>query len=812
MSNDDKTKEQLICELGELRRRVAGLKGVDEQNNRLRIALDYSRASIYLKDLQSRYVYVNRQSLELFKCSAKELLGNDDYHFFPPDAAAKSIAMDKRVLEHGEDMAGEIESVFPDGNRRIHWNFKTPVYDAIDKGRILGLLGISTDITDRKLAEEELRRAHDEPEVRVAERTTELEQVNADLKAEILEHMHTVKELRQSNERLRVAQELSLDAFTILTPVRNKNGTIVDFRWDYVNPVAGRILKYVPEDLFGRRLLDVLPGNQANSDLFARYVRVFETGEPHDYEVCYESEEIQGWFRNMAVKLGDSIAVSFSDITERKQAEAALRDSEDRFKGLAESMSLLVWITDAQGTSIYHNPRFEEYTGLKDATSEERWQLVHPDDISLVQEAWVEYLRNGGDFQTRYRLRGKDGSYRWFLGRSTVVRDADHRVVKTFATATDIDDLIRTEAILKDSLHILAEAERIGHTGSWKRELATNHIDWSPGMYRMFGIPDGKPMSLEIFGSLIHPEDRSSLYGKLQETIRKGTPFKGEYRIVRPGGAVRILSGRVEATLDSTGKPTHIYGTAQDITERKRLEEGLINARKLESIGTLAAGIAHDYNNLLTSILGNMELAKMCLEKTDSSYAPLAKAQEAAMKAAVLTRKFITFARGDHPAMKFLDVRKLLAQSVMLALSGSNTKAEWKIADELFRINADENQIGQVIHNIVMNVREAMPHGGILSVEAGNSRLNPENPQSLPAGPYVRMTFRDQGMGISAENLPRVFDPYFTTKEMGAVKGMGLGLSICYSIIKRHGGHITVDSTVGVGTTVTIYIPAATDR
>lgn len=812
MNDDGKTKEQLICELGELRRQLAGLKGIDEQNNRLRMALDHISASIYMKDLQSRYVYLNRHSLELFKRSAEELLGNDDHHFFPPDTVAKIIAMDKRVLEHGEDMAEEIESIFPDGSRRIHWNFKTPIYDAIDKGRILGLLGISTDITDRKLAEEELRRAYEELEVRVAERTTELAQANADLKAEILERMHTVKELEQSNERLRVAQELSLDAFTILTPVRNKNGTIVDFQWDYVNPAAGRILKYVPEDLVGRRLLDVLPGNQANSDLFARYVRVFETGEPHDYEVCYESEGILGWFRNMTVKLGDSIAVNFSDITERKRAEAALRDSEDRFKGLAESMTLLVWITDARGVSIYHNPRFEEYTGLKNATPEERWQLVHPDDMSMVQEAWLEYLRNGGDFQTRYRLRGKDGSYRWFLGRSTVMRDAGHRVVKIFDTATDIDDLIRTEAVLKDSLHILAEAERIGHTGSWKRELATNHIDWSPGMYRMFGIPNNEAISLEIFGSLIHPEDRSSLYGKLQETIRKGTPFTGEYRIVRPEGAVRILSGRVEATLDSTGKPTHIYGTAQDITERKWLEEGLINARKLESIGTLAAGIAHDYNNLLTSILGNMELAKMHLEKTDSSYAPLAKAQEAAMKAAVLTRKFTTFARGDHPAMKFLDVRKLLTQSVMLALSGSNIKAEWKIADELFRINADENQIGQVIHNIVMNVREAMPHGGILSVEAGDIRFNPENPQSLPAGPYVRMTFLDEGVGIPAENLPRVFDPYFTTKGMGAVKGMGLGLSICYSIIKRHGGHITVDSKVGVGTTVTIYIPAATEQ
>ncbi len=658
------------------------------------------------------------------------------------------------------------------------------------------------------LENNELRRAHDELEARMAERTSELARVNADLQAEIIEHMHAENELRKSTERLRAAQEMSLDAFTILSPVRNLNGNIVDFRWEFVNPKAGRLLQYPPGDLVGRRLLDVLPGNQVNSDLFDRYVRVCETGEPHDYELCYESEGIRGWFRNTTVKLGDSIAVGFSDITTRKQAEAALRESEERFKGLAESMTQMVWITDERGNSVYHNPGFVEYTGLEHSTAAERIRLVHPDDLQDMWKDWEECLRTGKVFDIKYRLRGKDGNYRWFLGRTVLKRDADNLLAQIYATATDIDDLVHTEAALKDSLHILAEAERIGHTGSWRRDLRTNHITWSPGLRRIFGIQEHEEVTFERFKSIVHPDDRESLLRKLDETVQKGTPMITEYRIMRPDGSLRVLFARGEATLDPKGKPTHVHGTAQDITDRKKLEDDLINAKKLESIGTLAAGIAHDYNNLLTAILGNMDLAMMSLKENDPSYSSLSRSKEAAMNAVDLTRKFITFARGGYPAMKHLGVRKLLTQSVLLALSGSGTKPEWSIADDLAGIIADEDQIRQVIQNIVTNAREAMPHGGILSVEACNVGIEAENRLSLAAGPYVRLTFRDEGIGIPAENLPMVFDPYFTTKAMGAVKGMGLGLSICFSILKRHGGHIAVESTGDIGTVVTVHIPA----
>jgi len=511
----------------------------------------------------------------------------------------------------------------------------------------------------------------------------------------------------------------------------------------------------------------------------------------------------------MAVKVGDSIAVSFTDITKRKQAEATLRESEERFRGFAESMTQLVWIADAEGKSIYHNPQFVEYTGLKETTAEERLQLVHPEDRPHIRNKWQETLLFGNIFQDSYRIRRYNGGYRWFLGRSIIMRDTDDKVARTFGTATDIDDLIRTDAALKESLDMLAEAERIGLTGSWKRDLVTNNIIWSSGTHRIFGIPENEGISFETFKSLIHPEDIDFLLGKLEETAQKGTPMKVEFRIIHPDGTIHTLSSKGEVAFDSGGKAILIHGTVHDITERKRLEDFMIKAQKLDSIGTLAGGLAHDYNNLLSVIMGNVDLAKLLITKNEQAYAVLMKAEQAILKARDLTQQLSTFSRGGYPLSKIIDIRDCLTQSVKLALSGSNIRPEWNIEEDLPEVKVDENQIRLVIQNIVINAREAMPLGGTLFIDVNKVLLKPDNTLFLPESIYIRFAFRDAGMGIPAENLHKVFDPYFTTKDMGATKGMGLGLSICYSIIKRHLGHIMLESKEGVGTTVIIHLPAA---
>jgi PAS domain S-box-containing protein len=232
---------------------------------------------------------------------------------------------------------------------------------------------------------------------------------------DITERKAAEERLHESEARFRAAQELSLDGFTVLKAERNADGAIVDFRWDFVNPEAGRILQHEPEELVGKSLLAVLPGNQTSSDLFRRYVQVVETGKPHDYELRYKSEGIDGWFRNMSVKLGDGIAVCFCDITERKRAEEALRESEERFRAMADGTPLIIWVSDAEGNNRYVNRAYCEFFGVTAQEVEgQKWQpLIHSEDREAYVETIVAAIRGHKPLRAQLRVRRYDGTWRW---------------------------------------------------------------------------------------------------------------------------------------------------------------------------------------------------------------------------------------------------------------------------------------------------------------------------------------------------------------------------------------------------------------
>lgn len=245
----------------------------------------------------------------------------------------------------------------------------------------------------------------------------------------------------------------------------------------------------------------------------------------------------------------------------------------------------------------------------------------------------------------------------------------------------------------------------------------------------------------------------------------------------------------------------------KELSERKVTEEELLKAKKLESIAALSGGIAHDYNNLLTSIMGNISLAQKYLEHDAKIYGLLNEAQRASILAKDLTRKLITFSRGGAPIKKTVPISPLVKRATEFSLSGSNIKCEFHIPDELWLVEIDETQIGQAIYNLVMNAREAMRDGGTIRVAAENTNMTDGAP-TLKEGKYVKISFKDEGIGIPKKHLKKIFDPYFSTKEMGTQKGMGLGLSICHSIIKGHSGDVGVESQKGTGATFNIYLPA----
>ncbi len=276
-------------------------------------------------------------------------------------------------------------------------------------------------------------------------------------------------------------------------------------------------------------------------------------------------------------------------------------------------------------------------------------------------------------------------------------------------------------------------------------------------------------------------------------------------------GKVRTKDGRLldvevsSSAIVEEGKVTGSRDIMRDITERRRMEDELLRAQKLESIGILAGGIAHDFNNLLTAILGNISLARMESHAGDSIHDRLVEAEQVLARAQQLTQQLLTFSRGGAPLKKTIALHNLVRETVTFSLRGTRTRCDFTIPPDLWSVEADEGQLSQVFNNLAINADQAMPSGGTLHIQCSNVFVAEGSAPLLSQGRYVKITFTDQGIGIPRDHFKKIFDPYFTTKQ----KGSGLGLATSYSIVTRHGGSIIVESELGAGTTFQVYLPAS---
>ena len=278
--------------------------------------------------------------------------------------------------------------------------------------------------------------------------------------------------------------------------------------------------------------------------------------------------------------------------------------------------------------------------------------------------------------------------------------------------------------------------------------------------------------------------------------------------LVRRDGAERVIAYTVAPISDQMSKIIGAIIVFRDITEKQKMENELLKNQKLESLSQFAGGIAHDFNNILTGVIGNISLAMMQMKPDDELYNRLSQVEKASLRARDLTHQLLTFSKGGNPIKKSTSIAALLLESVNFALSGTSIKCEFSIPEEIWPVDADEGQINQVINNLIINSSQAMPEGGIINISALNTLINGRSALPLQPGEYVEISIRDEGIGIPKENLHRIFDPFFTTKP----KGTGLGLSSTFSIIKKHGGHITVDSSIGKGSIFNIYLPASENK
>ncbi|MCJ7600098.1 MAG: ATP-binding protein [Desulfobulbaceae bacterium] len=308
---------------------------------------------------------------------------------------------------------------------------------------------------------------------------------------------------------------------------------------------------------------------------------------------------------------------------------------------------------------------------------------------------------------------------------------------------------------------------------------------------------------------IVHPDD-IAVFDQHCQGVR-GAKEEGEveFRIIHADGSIRWIAHVCQSVNNDQGQFTGTRGSNRDVTRLRKLEEELYKARNLESLGIFAGGIAHDFNNLLQRLLGNINMAKICTAESSEAYPFLQDAESAYLAAINLTKQFIAISAGNISAIDTINPTDVIRAAVSSVLLGSNIKAVYDLPENLENVDVDTGQLRQAICNITLNAREAMPSVGRLLVGAANEMLEELEVPGLAPGKYIKISIRDQGRGIAPDILPKIFDPYFSTKELGQQKGMGLGLTVSDSIIRKHDGAITVETEIGKGSTFHIHLPAA---
>jgi PAS domain S-box-containing protein len=398
---------------------------------------------------------------------------------------------------------------------------------------------------------------------------------------------------------------------------------------------------------------------------------------------------------------------------------------------------------------------------------------------------------------------------------------APHRIGSTIVgrvvSLRDIGPAVRTAQALEQHRTLLEKAQEIGHIGSWVVELdGSDRVGLSAETHRIFGVPLGQfEGSSTAFSAFVHPDDRAAVHAATDAAAADGQPYDIEHRVVRPDGSVRWVRGRAAMVRDAQGRPVRLVGTVQDTTERRLLEDQLRQSQKMEAIGRLAGGIAHDLNNALTAIAGYAELALGQVASDHAARLDVEEIRRAAERAGSVTRQLLAFSRKQLLEPRVFDLNDTIAGICRLLsrLLGTDIEVQTRLADGALRVLGDPGQIEQAVINLAVNARDAMPGGGRLVLATAREIVDEAFARSrppMPAGEYIVLRVSDSGHGMTPETQARVFEPFFTTKDVG--KGTGLGLSMVYGTLKQIGGFIFVDSAVGHGTTFQLFFREAVLR
>lgn len=634
------------------------------------------------------------------------------------------------------------------------------------------------------------------------------------LRAENLLLRQKIKELEQLGQASAQARDYYHNLFEAFPALIWRAGT--DTKTDYFNNTwltfTGRSLSQELGDgwLEGVHPEDRQPAMQT-------YLRAFEARQP--FEMEYRLRRFDGEYRWIIDRgrpfydiKGDFAGYigSCHDITTRRQLEEAVYQREQQFKSLAENATDVIIRVDRELRYLYANPAVALAGGLTPdlITGKTPAEIGIPaQNVALLHEMvnLVYETRQEQTLQYEYPL---PEGVRYYQARLIPEFGADGAVKTVLGITRDISSLKETEAALaaeterlEVTLRSIGDAVIATDTAgriTLLNQVAEDLTGWSQ-------TEASGQILTEVF-NIVDEVSRERRENPVARVLQTGQTLELTNHTV-------LLSrdGREHLIADSAApirdKNSRVLGTVlvfRDVTEARRLSEEIFKSGKLESLGLLAGGIAHDFNNILTVIMGNVTLIKLYATVDEEILEAVEQAEKGVLRAKDLTQQLLTFAKGGSPVKKNTILPDVLQDAALFATRGSNVEAIFSLPADLWSIEADEGQLNRVIQNLVINAVQAMPSGGQIFLQAENLTVGPVMLPPLNAGQYVHISLRDEGSGIAPQHLPRIFDPYFSTKPQGS----GLGLAVVYSIIKAHDGHIRVGTTPGTGTTFHLYLPA----
>ncbi len=621
--------------------------------------------------------------------------------------------------------------------------------------------------------------------------------------------------LEASEERMRLFFERQIVGMAITSPEKG---------WLKVNDKLCRMLGYSREELSGLSWEQLTYTDDREADL-VQFKRLL-SGAIDEYSMRKRFLHKEGSIIWTELSVGcvrrpdgmvDYVLVLLVDITKRKRAEDELQLTQS----CIERLAIGVFRIDDEGKIRYVNAHACQSLGY--SCNELLTMTVFDIDSVIVPEQWLEQrkkMRVNGSGMIETLHRRKDGST--FPVEVTInyfEHGTDHF---TFSFATDISERKQAEQALRDSeeRHRTLVNNLPGVAYRCLNDEQWTMVFFSAGCERMTGYPatDFIDNAVRSYASIIHPEDRLSVASVVQKGVNAHRSFEMEYRILRTDGTTLWVCEKGQGIYDHTEKLRWLDGVIIDITEQRkaqeekeRLQAELLQAQKMESVGRLAGGVAHDFNNMLQTILGYSDLSLDQIEETSPVHEGLLEIRKAAMRSADLTRQLLAFARKQTTKPKILDLNDTVASMLKMLqrLIGEDIDLAWLPGHGPWPVKMDPSQLDQILANLMVNARDAIADTGKITIETENISLDTvyctDHPGFRP-GEYVLLAVSDNGCGIDKETINQIFEPFFTTKEMG--KGTGLGLSTVYGIVKQNNGFVNVYSESGQGTTFRIYLPS----